>query len=303
MSNNRKPAIDHGKMTPFTWWLRKLDIAFGKPDEKDLIVLSGYPSVGKTEFTHFVARANADLWNLVAYLSLEMPKEKLAERYACKKAGVSRLDFQEKKYTEEQAAIIDKEYEAFLWYKNIVMIGEEKTRTMSELLSNQTNTKKWKLDELYDFGCRLFVIDNLGKIDGDLNELIRFDNISSKLQQRKNKTWATVILLHHMAKPQRGNQYVPWWVAGIRWSQKIIDNATQVFEIFRDLDPENTDPKDKATTTLYQYKNTMGGTNGMAEIFFNGEYVEDYHGPLPEKKIKAAKSFYDTDRDNEDIPF
>ena len=69
---------------------------------------------------------------------------------------------------------------------------------------------------------------------------------------------------------------MPGGIAGIRGSQKIIDNATQVVEIFRTLDPEETDPEERAKVRLLQYKNTMSGQNGVADIYFDmGTYVEE----------------------------
>ena len=52
--------INHKDATPFTWGLEKIDQALTKPDYGQLIVLSGYASVGKTEFTYFLARKNAN---------------------------------------------------------------------------------------------------------------------------------------------------------------------------------------------------------------------------------------------------
>jgi len=47
----------------------------------------------------------------------------------------------------------------------------------------------------------------------------------------------------------------------MRGSQKIMDNATQVFEIYRDLDPDETDPLTKATVEIAQMKDTFEGAN------------------------------------------
>jgi hypothetical protein len=43
----------------------------------------------------------------------------------------------------------------------------------------------------------------------------------------------------------------------MRGSQKIMDNATQVFEIYRELDPDNTDETEKAKVEIIQMKDTF----------------------------------------------
>jgi hypothetical protein len=47
----------------------------------------------------------------------------------------------------------------------------------------------------------------------------------------------------------------------MRGSQKIMDNATQVIEIYRDIDPDEEDKKTKARVELAQIKDTFEGAN------------------------------------------
>jgi len=58
-------------------------------------------------------------------------------------------------------------------------------------------------------------------------------------------------------------------MSGMRGSQKIMDNATQVIEIRRDLDPQTESAEEKAKVELYQYKDTFEGANGYCGIYFN----------------------------------
>ena len=88
--------------TPFTWGISKLNEKFGKPDIKELIVLFGYMSAGKTEFAYFVARQNIKLDNKVGFISLELDEDSMKLRIARKKANVSKIQFQDKRYTDVQ---------------------------------------------------------------------------------------------------------------------------------------------------------------------------------------------------------
>jgi len=85
--------INYGNKTKFTWGIKSLDKRFGCPDIRELIVLFGFMSSGKTEFAYFAARANAKE-NKVLYLSLELPEYEMKLRICRKKAGVSKYDFQ-----------------------------------------------------------------------------------------------------------------------------------------------------------------------------------------------------------------
>ena len=91
---------------------------------------------------------------------------------------------------------------------------------------------------------------------------MRQQEISSKLQYIKNELNICIILIHHARKPFNSiQQYLPAGMVGLRGTQKILDNSTQVFEVYRDLDPENNNVQDKARVTLYQYKDTFEGAN------------------------------------------
>jgi hypothetical protein len=64
-------------------------------------------------------------------------------------------------------------------------------------------------------------------------------------------------LIHHAKKPDsKGIVYKPAGMAGMRGSQKIMDNATQVFEIYRDLDPDSP-PEERNKVSITQIKDTF----------------------------------------------
>ena len=83
--------------TPFTRWLDVIDRKFGKPDLRELIILFWYASAGKTEFSYFVARSNANTGNSVCYISLELPEYDMKLRIARKSAGISKINWQKSK--------------------------------------------------------------------------------------------------------------------------------------------------------------------------------------------------------------
>lgn len=255
----------------FTWWLESLNKRFGRPWKRDLITLFGYMSSWKTEFTYFVSRKNAEVGNKVCYISLELPEFDMKLRIARKRAWISKDDAQTGKYTEHQKQIVNKEMEKMNNQKNLYIYKPDECDI------------KWiehAIRMFYDEWCRFFVIDNLDKITWNENDNVRQQEVSSTLQDIKNELNICIILIHHAKKPFNSmQQYLPAWMVGLRWTQKILDNSTQVFEVYRDLDPDNKDAKERAKVTLYQYKDTFEWANWSVDIYFNKwDYTEQWIG-------------------------
>jgi len=105
---------------------------------------------------------------------------------------------------------------------------------------------------------KMFIIDNLDKIAGNEreDEMSRYARITSKLQDLKNELNLCIILIHHANKPSKKDTYSQAGIAGMRGSQKIMDNATQVFEIYRDLDPMCSN-EEKRIVEISQLKDTF----------------------------------------------
>lgn len=87
-------GINYDNGTKYTRGLKKIDQRFGMPSKRELIILFGYMSSGKTEFAYFVARKNAALGNKVLFISLELPEYDMKLRLARKRAGISKYAFQ-----------------------------------------------------------------------------------------------------------------------------------------------------------------------------------------------------------------
>lgn len=243
--------------TPFTRWIKKLNERFGKPDTKELIVLFGYMSAGKTEFAYFVARQNIKLWVKVWFISLELDEDSMKLRIARKKASVSKIEFQDKLYTDTQEQLMQdtlNELEKQEW----LYLDCPDAKDIRSIMK--------QIRELYDKWCRMFIIDNLDKIWGSSDENERYKTITNALQDFKNSCRVCIVLLHHAKKPTKTAEYMPAGMSWLRGSQKILDNATQVMEIWRDLDPDNEANRDEVY--IYQYKDTFEWANGVSNIYF-----------------------------------
>lgn len=246
----------------YTRWLETVNKRFWLPSKRELIIMFWLMGSWKTERTYFMARKNAEIGNKVMYISLELPEYDMKLRIARKRAWVNKYDFQTGNYTLEQKSIMNAEFAKIDKQENLLIISPEN----KDLWTIMTLMRQW-----YDKGYKMYVIDNLDKIlamDRE-DENKRCQRITSELQDYKNENNCTVLLIHHAKKPENKNGYIsPWWIAGMRWSQKIMDNATQVIEIFRDLDPD-CPPEDRSRVTITQMKDTFEGSNWFVDIYFH----------------------------------
>lgn len=274
--------VDHNRKTPYTRWLSKLDNALGRPDNQELITIYAGGGTGKTEFTYFVSRANADNGIKVCYLSLEMPAEQMALRYAVKRAGIKKyIDFQEKRYNQHQWELIDSYYKEFMEYKNIATFGGDTSYTIDELLSDNP-ASVWVMQTYYDMGYRMFVVDNLGKIASDKQERDAQADIANKLQTRKNKNNCLVLLIHHAGSNKKEIR--------MRGSEKIQNCSTKVIRLCRDMSDPDASAADRARLEIKLEKDSIWGEYVETECYFSrGIYIEEYENhTIANKKIMQS---------------
>lgn len=236
-------------------------------------------SSGKTEMSYFTARANAKLWNKVLYISLELPEYDMKLRICRKRAWINKHNFQTGNYSEQQKTIMEENWKLINEEQNIkITCPEDKS-----LLGIEKEIRQW-----WDDWYRMFIVDNLDKITAiGTDENSRYQRITTFMQDFKNENDACIILIHHAKKPDaKGVIYKRAWLNGMRWSQKIMDNATQVFEIYRDLDPDIEDEFERAKVEIIQMKDTFEWANWVEEIYFYKSDYYDYES-YKQKKYEA----------------
>lgn len=253
--------------TNYTWGIESLDRRFGKPWDRELIILYWYSSCGKTEFSFFTALKNAEKWNKVLYISLELPEYDMKLRIARKKAGINKYQFQMGDYTDNQKLIMEQSFEKLNNTENIIIKSpQDKSLRSIQLL----------VEEYASYGYWMIFIDNLDKISYQTdNDNIRYQKVTATLQDIKNDKNLCIILIHHAKKPENKWTIIsPAGLQGMRGSQKIMDNCTQLFELFREIDPDETDDFIKSRVTLIQMKDTFEWAVGKEDLFF---YKSSYY--------------------------
>lgn len=251
-----------------SWWLDYLDNTLMKFDNWwELVLLYWFPWCWKTELWFFIARHNTVK---TTYFCLEIPEETIVKRWALRTCWFTQQQVDNWSLSmNEQIKLQDitNKFKRDIQWK-IDMVSINRQPTIDELLDYMNKkVKSWEI----------VIIDNLGKIQWDDNENIRYADISAKLQTFAYKNKCTIILQHHWSKPlskknaddsDSAMNDVPYLGATwFRWSQKIYDNATRMVEVHRDYRSE--------TTQLLQYKHTPTDTRFNALIEFDKwEFVE-----------------------------
>lgn len=156
-------------------------------------------------------------------------------------------------------------------FDNLKFISYESSPTIQDIIKT--------IEKEAEGGCRLFYIDTIWNIIGWKDEIDRLSAVSSQLRIAVNNLWVCIMCLHHMKKPQATDWLKPWGWTRIRGTQKLIDDSTIVAEIWRDLDPDEEDPKSLAEVRLLQYKDTLGWHTGAVDFYYdNGTYSNTYAG-------------------------
>lgn len=259
--NEKFEEFEVWDVTPFTWWLKSLDDKMWRIDYHKFLIAVWESWSWKTEFTFFQARKNADLWNKVCYIWLEMTKKNMISRICVKRAKVTKEQWDNKTFSESQRSLMNDEYKKLWNYKNLDIEHIENATLdwIKEMIMN-------KMKEWYT----LFYIDNLGFITWDDDELKLAREISRELKEMTNLYKITIVLLHHFNKWNSQERAMPRWLSSMRWSWKLENDADYVFQVRRDL----SEWWDNVTTILLQ-KDRIWWTPASIDIIFDRwDYID-----------------------------
>lgn len=258
--------IDFWHKLPFTRWLPKTDASFGKYDLNLFNIIVWESWSGKTEYTFFQSRQNAK--NVpVLYMSLEMTPQKMVERYAMKRAGITKIERSEKTMEDRQVEYMKQVMNEIIELENLTIVGMDKPSIW--------DIKKL-INEYYVRWYNLFYIDNLWFIVWDGEEIHQTRDVSRELKTITNKLPITINLIHHFNKWWTKDREWPRWLASIRSSGKLENDADNVLQVWRDLSTDDmiTD-EDRAEVNLLLQKDRTFWTPSVSQVYFyKWEYVQ-----------------------------
>lgn len=257
---------DLTKVYRFTRGLRCINEEIWKFDIGQLILLIGKTWIGKTQYTFFCAMQNTLLWNKTVYITLEMSPEKLAERYARQKSWIDKIQRSEKTISPEQIQAFRKHYDYIAGLENLKIVSVENTAI--DLVEKA-------IKDFFSQWYQLFFIDNLGFFSWWGDELERFAEVGRRLKTLTNELPISIVLLHHMKKGSKIDEFKPWSTSEIRGNQKLADDSDKIVQVWRNIDPSLEDRNEASMTSLIMHKDREFWDPCIVEFpFKDGEYLE-----------------------------
>lgn len=246
-----------------------LDNAIDGLQDSEHIVIAGRPSMGKTSLATDICRNVAKQGNPVLFFTMEMTKQRLAERVICAEAQLPIRDYRRRAFSEEQKEEVDAAINR-LWQKPL---------TICEGQASLTAIRSKAMQEKYMRGLRLIVIDYLTLIAEpktagmSQNDLI--GNIANKLQLLSKDLNVPVITISQLSREcdRRTNKRPV--LSDLRDSGNIEQAGDKVLFVYRD-DYYNVKTDKPGIAEIIVAKNKDGPT-GMIELGWNGIAASFYN--------------------------
>jgi len=261
--------IDMITTLPYTWGTDKADSIISPIQRNHLCLFGGEQGTGKTAYTFFIAKKNAELGHRVLYISLEMSGENIITRIARDYSGITKAQWRNKStISDTQRLAYKRKKQEILSIKNLVLAGI----TQGEKTNKENITKI-----IQHVKPDLVFIDNFDLVEDKpgLNTLQKEEVVSKHFMDFTNNFKVPVILLHHYKKgkekdgSQRG-------LNAFRGSAKITHNSDTVI-VGRRHNKENATEEEMAMYTLLQVKDREFGIGGMCTTYFyKGEFYDKY---------------------------
>lgn len=182
-------------------------------DGDHLYLLDSFIVTHNTSYTLFMAMENAKRGVKCLFISLEMARFRLEDRYIELYAGISQENREKANYsphqiTRMQSAIAELQND-YLHIVDMDHLGDQK--------------RDWKLIKSLIEDYDLVFIDNFSKIvpRGNSEENQRQAEISEEIAQYVEKSGKTIVMLHHYAKKVGNSRGLE-----ARGSQKLIDDIS-----------------------------------------------------------------------------
>lgn len=232
----------------------------------DLIVVAARPSMGKTALALDMARHVVNrLEKKVLFISLEMSKEQLVDRWMAGALGVSTHDLRKGYLDEEHFEQMGPAFDAIP--KDRFFIDDDFDSTLTHLRSKARQQQM-------EHGLDLLIVDYLQLLEvggktAPENRVQEVSKISRALKQLARELRVPVIALSQLSRNLEHRNDKRPRLADLRESGSIEQDADTVLMLHRDDDVD----AEPGLTELYVRKQRQGPT-GMLELRFNKRQMQ-----------------------------
>lgn len=263
LEKTEKQLLEPRKNTNLTTGYKEIDDLLSGVMENEFLVLCGLVGGGKSLFAANMALANAKQGKKVAFMSLEMMNEQVAQRYIQQETGISSKKFVDQNYTEGEVAQIKEAVVKFKKRLPLYFFNRDNIYTVD-------NIEKAVKKAIELFGLDILIIDHLRYISRDPKgkENEELDRICTKLQQISQRYKVAIVLLAHFNK---GDDTKPREMSQLLGSNAVYREATKILQVWRKIPSDITEEvkmsaKDKLVQFICQ-KNRFGSTGVVCMEF------------------------------------
>jgi replicative DNA helicase len=250
-----------------------------------LSILAARPSIGKTAMGMAIAaNVGARTGLPVLFVSLEMDREEIGERYLSAAAEINGRSLKDPAHRLDDAAWDRLAKAAGRLCRLPIRVDDAPVRTVAQIASNARRIKRRS-------GLSLVIVDYLGLIEGERQrgesrqeEVAR---ISKHLRRTAKHLGVPVMALHQLNRQPEARDDRRPRMSDLRESGAIEQDAHVVMLLHR---PEFYDPMDRpGMAEVIVAKNRSGATSAV-EVAFRKEWTrfESVAGPAPFVADQAA---------------
>ncbi len=254
-----------GQITGISTGFRDLDEATSGLQQSDLILVAARPAMGKTAFTLNIAAHVAQHGLSVAFFSLEMSKEQLAQRMLCSEG---RIDSQRLRTGQLQ----DDDWPALIesadkLSRASIFIDDTPGITIQDLRSKARRLKAQK-------SLDLIIIDYLQLMQGrgtrsGENRQNEISEISRSLKALARELNVPLIALSQLSRGVESRQIKKPMLSDLRESGSLEQDADIVMFLYReDYYSEDTENKNITEVIIAKHRN---GPVGTVKLYFHKE--------------------------------
>jgi len=261
LSDSTKGKVFEGFRTGYT----DLDYLIEGLGFSESIILAARPSMGKTALALNICRNVAGQGFPVIVFSLEMRKERVADRFLCAEAMVNSRDYRNRALSDN--AVDDLEYamERLIAMPIKIMDGTITTADIKSIVAREVS-KRWPLLVIVDF---LTLIADKRGANTSAHE--HYGGIAKKIQFMAREFNVPIMLLAQLNREVERRTVKKPVLSDLRESGNIEEAADKVLFIYRD-EYYNENSTDRGIAEIICAKNRDGET-GVVKLAWQPNYV------------------------------